>query len=158
MASPLPFLVKGIGTAEDAKIAVEHGVDVIWVSNHGGRQLDHGLGSLDTLPEIVEAVAGRAEIILDGGIQRGTDILKALALGANAVAIGKLQAWGMAAAGKEGVQRVLEILESEIEVAMGLLGITCLDQLNLNYLRQVEPVVAAHEMSSWTNIPGERVR
>src|SRR5439155_7133906 len=105
----LPILLKGVGTAEDAALAVDHGVDVVWVSNHGGRQLDHGLGTLDTLPEIVEAVAGRAEIIIDGGFQRGSDVLKAVALGANAVAIGKLQGWGMAAAGKEGVQRVLEI-------------------------------------------------
>ncbi len=91
----LPFMLKGVQTAEDAEIAVEHGVDYIWVSNHGGRQIDHGLGSMDTLPEIVQAVRGRARIILDGGVQRGSDILKAVALGADVVALGRLQggAW-----------------------------------------------------------------
>ena len=98
----LPFLLKGVVTAEDAALAVEHGVEVIWVSNHGGRQLDHGLGTIDILPEIVDAAAGRAEIVLDGGVQRGGDVLKAVALGATAVAIGKLQGWGLAAAGQEG--------------------------------------------------------
>jgi len=154
----LPILLKGVGTAEDAKLAVEHGVSVVWVSNHGGRQLDHGLGTLDTLPEIVEAVAGRAEIIIDGGFQRGTDVLKAIALGAKAVAIGKLQGWGMAAAGKEGVQRVLEILENEISVAMGLLGVTCVGDLSSKYVCRAEPVAQAHEMSSWVNLPEGRIR
>ena len=96
----LPFMLKGVQTAEDAEIAVQHGVDVIWVSNHGGRQIDHGLGSLDTLPEIVQAVNGRARIILDGGVQRGSDILKAVALGADVVALGRLQGWGLAAGGE----------------------------------------------------------
>src|SRR3970040_614581 len=98
-----PFLLKGVATPEDATLAVEHGVDVIWVSNHGGRQLDHGLGTMDMLPEIVEAVSGKADIVLDGGVQRGTDVLKALALGASAVAIGKLQGWGLAADGAAGL-------------------------------------------------------
>ena len=88
----LPFMLKGVQTAEDAEIAVQHGVDVIWVSNHGGRQIDHGLGSLDTLPEIVQTVNGRARIILDGGVQRGSDILKAVALGADVVALGRCRA------------------------------------------------------------------
>ena len=96
----LPFMLKGVQTAEDAEIAVEHGVDYIWVSNHGGRQIDHGLGSLDTLPEIAQAVARPAQIILDGGVQRGSDILKAVALGADVVALGRLQGWGLAAAGR----------------------------------------------------------
>src|SRR4051812_46211381 len=104
----LPFMLKGVQTAEDAEIAVQHGVDVIWVSNHGGRQIDHGLGSMETLPEIVQAVQGKARIIVDGGVQRGTDILKAVALGADAVAIGRLQAWGLSAGGKDGVVRMLE--------------------------------------------------
>jgi isopentenyl diphosphate isomerase/L-lactate dehydrogenase-like FMN-dependent dehydrogenase len=148
----VPFLLKGIATAEDAEIAVEHGVDVIWVSNHGGRQLDHGLGSLDVLPEIVDAVHGRAEIVLDSGVQRGSDVLKALALGANAVAIGKLQGWSLAAAGCDGVVRALEILEDEIVSAMGLLGVTSVDQLNPSYLHRAEPVTQPHEMSSWVNM------
>ena len=153
----LPFMVKGIQTAEDATLAVEHGVDVVWVSNHGGRQLDHARGSLDTLPEIVSAVAGRAEIVVDGGVHRGSDILKAIALGANAVAIGRLQAWGLAAAGADGLVRVLEILEAELQSAMALLGVTTLDQLGLEYVCPAEPVTAPHEMSSWPNIPGGRI-
>ena len=120
----MPLIVKGIATAEDATMAVEHGVDVIYVSNHGGRQLDHGLGSIDVLPEIVAAaVKGRAEIIVDGGFCRGTDILKAMALGANAVCVGRLYGFGMAAAGRDGVLRVLELLHDEMERAMGLSGV-----------------------------------
>jgi glycolate oxidase len=147
-----PLMLKGIATAEDAALAVQHGVDVVWVSNHGGRQLDHGMGTLDNLPEVIEAVDGKAEVVVDGGIQRGTDVVKALALGARAVAIGKLQCWGMAAAGVDGIVRVLEILEAEIHSCMGLLGVSSLDQLNGNYIRKAEPVTWPHEMSSWPNI------
>ena len=150
----LPMMIKGIATAEDAALAIEHGAEVIWVSNHGGRQLDHGRGTIEMLPEIVQAVEGKAEIVLDGGIQRGSDVLKAIALGANAVAIGKLQGWGLAAAGNDGLVRVLEILEEEIVCAMGLLGVTCLDQLGPTYLCETEPVTLPHEMSAWVNILG----
>jgi glycolate oxidase len=153
----LPFMIKGIQTAADAALAVEHGADVVWVSNHGGRQLDHARGSMDTLPEIVAAAGGRAEIVVDGGVHRGSDILKAIALGANAVAIGRLQAWGLAAAGADGFVRVLEILEAEMQSAMGLLGVTTLDQLGPAYVGPSEPVTAPHEMSSWPNIPGGRI-
>jgi len=153
----LPFMLKGVQTAEDAALAVQHGVDVIWVSNHGGRQLDHARGTIDTLPEIVQAVAGKAKTILDGGILRGTDVLKAVALGADAVAIGKLQGWGLAAAGTDGLVRVLELLEHEISVSMGLLGVTRMDQLTPSYVCQAEPVAPAHEMSAWTNMPGGRI-
>jgi isopentenyl diphosphate isomerase/L-lactate dehydrogenase-like FMN-dependent dehydrogenase len=156
-AADLPFMLKGIATAEDAAIAVQHNVDVVWVSNHGGRQLDHGRGAMDTLPEIVAAVDGKAEIVLDGGIQRGGDVIKAIALGANAVAIGKLQGWGLAANGADGVTRVLEILEEEIQMTMGLLGVTRLDQLTANHLCTAEPVTAPHEMSAWINMPGDRL-
>jgi glycolate oxidase len=154
----LPFMVKGIATAEDAAIAVEHGVDVVWVSNHGGRQLDHGRGAMDTLPEIVAAVDGKAEVVLDGGIQRGTDVIKAVALGAKAVAIGKLQGWGLAANGQAGLVRVLEILEEEVRIAMGLLGITCMDELTPDHLCAAEPVTTPHEMSAWVNMPGGRIQ
>jgi isopentenyl diphosphate isomerase/L-lactate dehydrogenase-like FMN-dependent dehydrogenase len=99
----IPLILKGIATAEDAKIAVEHGVDCVYVSNHGGRQLDQGVGSIDVLPEVVEAVGGRARIIVDGGISRGTDVVKALTLGADAVACGRLYVYGLAAAGAEGM-------------------------------------------------------
>jgi glycolate oxidase len=153
----LPLMLKGIATAEDAEIAVREGVEVIWVSNHGGRQLDHGLGSMDVLPEIVQAAGGRAKIIVDGGVQRGGDVLKALALGADVVAIGKLQGWGIAAAGKDGIVRVLQILEDEMISAMGLLGISSTGQLSPKYLCEAEPVTQPHEMSSWVNIPGTRI-
>ncbi|MBI4213292.1 MAG: alpha-hydroxy-acid oxidizing protein, partial [Chloroflexi bacterium] len=118
----LPFMLKGITSVEDALMAVEHGVDAIWVSNHGGRQLDHARGSIDVLPEIVQAVARRARIVFDSGILRGSDVIKALALGADAVAIGKLQGWGLAAGGEAGLVRVLELLEDEIRISMALLG------------------------------------
>ncbi|MGE3855981.1 MAG: alpha-hydroxy acid oxidase [Dehalococcoidia bacterium] len=154
----LPFLLKGVQTAEDAEIAVQHGVDAIWVSNHGGRQIDHGLGALDTLPEIVEAVQGRASIVVDGGVQRGGDILKAVALGADAVALGRLQGWGLAAAGAEGIVRMLEILEDELICAMALTGLTGLDQITPRTVCRAEPVMPAHEMSSWVNMPVDRIR
>jgi isopentenyl diphosphate isomerase/L-lactate dehydrogenase-like FMN-dependent dehydrogenase len=154
----MPLIIKGIATAEDAKIAVEHGVDVIYVSNHGGRQLDHGRGTIETLPEIVEAAAGKAEIVLDGGVARGTDIVKALALGAKAVTIGKLQGWGLGAGGKAGLVRVLELLEEELIVDMGLLGVTRVDQITRNYVCKTEPVTVAHEMSAFVHIAGGQLR
>jgi isopentenyl diphosphate isomerase/L-lactate dehydrogenase-like FMN-dependent dehydrogenase len=150
----LPFILKGVATAEDAAIAIEHGVNTIYVSNHGGRQLDHGRATIDMLPEIVRAVGGRAQIILDGGIVRGSDVLKAIALGATAVAIGKLQGWGLAAAGQQGLVRVLELLESEIITSMGLLGVTRIDQLTAAYLCPVQPLGPTHEMSAFVHMPG----
>ena len=154
----LPFMLKGIATPADAALALEHGVDVIWVSNHGGRQLDHGLGTVDMLPEIVDVVGGKAEIVVDGGVQRGSDVVKAVALGAKAVAIGKLQAWGLAANGTAGAVRVLEILEEEMRIAMGLLGVTSIDQLSPSFVSKAEPVTHPHEMSAWVNMPGGRLQ
>ena len=153
----LPFILKGVATAEDAALAVEHGVEAIYVSNHGGRQLDHNRGTMEMLPEIVDAARGRAEIVIDGGIVRGSDVLKALALGARAVAIGKLQGWGLAAGGQAGLVRVLEILESEIVTTMGLLGITRLDQLSPSHLCKVQPVGECHEISAFPHMPGGRL-
>jgi isopentenyl diphosphate isomerase/L-lactate dehydrogenase-like FMN-dependent dehydrogenase len=118
----LPVVVKGILTAEDARIACEHGAAAIVVSNHGGRQLDGVPASLDALEEVVEAVAGRAEVLVDGGVRRGTDVLKALALGARAVMIGRAMLWGLAVAGEEGVSDVLRLLREEIELGLALLG------------------------------------
>ena len=155
--SDLPFMLKGIATGEDAALAVQHGVDVIWVSNHGGRQLDNGLGTMDMMPEIIEAVAGKAEVIVDGGVQRGSDVLKAIAMGARAVAIGKLQCWGLAADGQKGIVRVLEILEEEMRVAMGLLGVTSIDQLTQAQVCKAEPTTLPHEMSAWVNMPEDRI-
>ena len=153
----LPFILKGVATAEDAAIAVDHGVDVIYVSNHGGRQLDHGRATIETLPEIVQAVGGRAEIVLDGGIVRGSDVIKALALGAKVVAIGKLQGWGLGAAGEAGLLRVLEIVESEIITTMGLLGVSRIDQLTPAHLCKTQPLGPAHEMSAFPHMPGGRL-
>jgi len=154
----LPFILKGVATAEDAKIALDHGVDVIYVSNHGGRQLDHGRGTIDILPEVVGAVNGQADVILDGSILRGTDVLKALALGAKAVTIGKLQGWGLAAGADAGLVRVLELLEEEIVVDMALLGVTRIDQVNASYVCKAPPVSFPHEMSAFAHMPGGCLR
>ena len=154
----LPLMIKGIGTGEDAAISIEHGVDVVWVSNHGGRQLDHGLGTMDILPEVVDAVDGKAEIVLDGGVQRGSDVLKALCLGAKAVAIGKLQGWGLSANGSDGVYRVLEVLQQEIQIAMRLMGVTSVSELGPNRVTRAEVTTEPHEMSSWVNMPISRIK
>ena len=118
----LPILVKGILTAEDAVLATEAGVDGIVVSNHGGRQLDGVAASLDALPEVVEAAGDRAEILLDGGVRRGTDVVKALALGARAVLVGRAALYGLAVDGADGVERVLGLLREEVELALALCG------------------------------------
>jgi isopentenyl diphosphate isomerase/L-lactate dehydrogenase-like FMN-dependent dehydrogenase len=118
----LPLLVKGIHTGEDAALAVEHGAAGVVVSNHGGRQLDHVAATADVLPEVVEAVAGKVPVLIDGGIRRGTDVLVALALGAEAVLVGRPALWGLAAGGEQGVGRVLELLQAEIELALALCG------------------------------------
>lgn len=152
-----PLLLKGIATKEDAKIALEHEIECIWVSNHGGRQLDHGQGTMEMLPEIVDTVAGEAEIIVDGGVLRGSDIVKAIGMGANAVAIGKMQGWGLAAGGSKALTRSLEILEEEMVIAMGLLGTPSIKDITPNHLCSSDPVVHAHEMSAWTNMPGGRI-
>ena len=120
--SPLPLVIKGIMTAEDAVLAVEHGAAGIVVSNHGGRQLDSTLGSLDALPDVVAAVRGRIEVYLDGGVRRGTDVLKALALGAKAVLVGRPILWGLALGGADGVRAVLDQLHTELDTAMALAG------------------------------------
>jgi isopentenyl diphosphate isomerase/L-lactate dehydrogenase-like FMN-dependent dehydrogenase len=120
----LPVGLKGILTTRDARRAVETGVRFIWVSNHGGRQLDHTQSTIEALPPIVEAVGGAAEIVVDGGFSRGTDIIKGLARGANLVAVGRMALWGLAADGAAGVGRAFEILRDEIRTSMGLCGQT----------------------------------
>src|ERR1700728_1307363 len=130
----IPLAIKGIATAEDAKLALDHGVDFIYVSNHGGRQLDHGRGSTDVLPEVAEAVAGRAKIVIDGGFYRGSDIVKALALGANLVGLGRMQCYALAAAGQAGIVRMLELLEDEVIRTMGLLGVTSYGKLDPSHV------------------------
>lgn len=114
--------IKGISTPEDAQRAVAAGADAVWVSNHGGRQLDTAPASIDTLPGIADAVAGAAEIVLDGGVRRGSDVVKALALGANAVALGRAYLYGLGAGGERGVARALQIFDSELRRTMALCG------------------------------------
>ena len=135
-----PFAVKGILSPEDAQLAVSIGASAIIVSNHGGRQLDHSEGSVGLVREISEAVGKQATIIVDGCILRGTDVCKALALGADAVAIGRLQGIGLAAGGAEAVVNLLEILETEMRSCMGLLGVRSLAELGPGHLAEVEPL------------------
>lgn len=137
----IPLIVKGIATVEDAELAIDHGVDVVYVSNHGGRQLDHGLGSAAVLPAIVDAIGGRAEVWVDGGFSRGSDVVKAIALGADAVGLGRLPCYGLAADGNAGVRRVFELLEDEIHRTLGLLGVTSFADLDRSYLAETDPIV-----------------
>jgi len=133
--SKLPLLLKGVLTADDAALACEHGVAGVVVSNHGGRQLDGVPATLEVLPEVVEAVAGRAEVLLDGGIRRGTDIVKALALGASAVLVGRPVMWALAAGGEVGVRTALQLLRAELELALRLLGCPRVSAVTRTYLR-----------------------
>lgn len=137
-------------------LALEHGIECIYVSNHGGRQLDHCAGSMEVLPEIVAAVGGRARILVDGSISRGSDVIKALALGADAVVVGRLYVYGLAAAGSAGIVRVMEILEEEIRICMGLLGVTSLSQLDRSYVCAARPVIApsVHSAFPLLDVPG----
>jgi isopentenyl diphosphate isomerase/L-lactate dehydrogenase-like FMN-dependent dehydrogenase len=116
------FIVKGIDTVEDARLAVEHGLDGILVSNHGGRSTETGRATIEALPEVVAAAGGRVPVFVDGGVRRGTDVFKALALGAKAVGVGRPFLWGLGAFGQAGVDRVLEILQGELKLAMGNCG------------------------------------
>ena len=131
-----PFLLKGILHPSEAAEALKHGVDGLICSNHGGRQLDGAIASLDALPGVIAAVEGRMPVLLDGGIQRGSDVVKALALGAAACLIARPQLFGLAVAGEAGVARVLEILRREIDRTMGLMGVTRLAELGPDYLRR----------------------
>jgi glycolate oxidase len=137
---PVPMMLKGIATADDARIAVEHGIDVVYVSNHGGRQLDHTRGSLADLPEIVAAVRGKCEIIVDGGFMRGTDVVKAVALGATAVGLGRMQGLALATGGQAGVVRMLELIEDETRRTLGLLGLTSFSELGPEHVTAIAPV------------------
>lgn len=146
----IPLILKGIATAEDALIALDHGVEWIYVSNHGGRQLDHGRGAMHVLPEIVDAVKGRAKIMVDGGICRGTDMVKAIAAGADLVGIGRLQCWALAAAGEAGVTRMLELLEDEVLRCLGLLGATSFAEVDKSCLH---PATATNAPSVFSAFP-----
>jgi isopentenyl diphosphate isomerase/L-lactate dehydrogenase-like FMN-dependent dehydrogenase len=145
----IPLAIKGIATAEDTALALDHGVEWIYVSNHGGRQLDHGRGSLDVLPEVVDAAAGRAKIIVDGSICRGSDIVKAIATGANLVGMGRMQCYALAAGGQAGVVRLLELLEDEVQRCLGLLGVTRFAELDRSYLHAAAPANVPHVLSAF---------
>ncbi|WP_395021700.1 alpha-hydroxy acid oxidase [Dongia sp.] len=129
-----PLILKGILHPDEARKAVEHGVDALIASNHGGRQLDGAASGLDALPAILDAVGGRIPVLVDGGIRRGADVVKALALGAKACLIGRPQLWGVSVAGEAGVARVLEIFQQEIDRAMGLCGVTSIGQIDRSLL------------------------
>jgi 4-hydroxymandelate oxidase len=135
----LPLVVKGLLTAEDARLAVERGVDAVVVSNHGGRQLDGAVASLDALPEVVDAVAGRCPVLLDGGVRTGSDVAKAVALGARAVLVGRPVLWGLAVAGADGAREVLELLVAELEDAMVLSGRPRVDDLDRSAVTRPRP-------------------
>jgi isopentenyl diphosphate isomerase/L-lactate dehydrogenase-like FMN-dependent dehydrogenase len=135
----LPVIAKGILTAEDAVLAAEHGCAAVVVSNHGGRQLDRAVASLDALPEIVEAVGDRVEVLMDGGIRRGTDIAIALALGARAVLVGRPVIWGLAVGGEEGVRKVLHLLRDELLLALALLGCPTPDAVSRTHVTPAPP-------------------
>jgi len=151
--TPLPLLVKGIMTAEDARLCAEHGVRAIIVSNHGARQLDTTFASIEVLPEVVEAVDGKCEVYLDGGIRRGTDVLKALALGARAVLIGRPLFWGLAVDGEAGVQAVLRMLRDELEMAMGMCGRPTITSIDRSLLGTVSPLLSVLQQPPGLQIP-----
>ena len=129
-ATSMRLLIKGILTAEDAALCVEHGVDGIVVSNHGGRAEDSGLSTIEVLPEIVRAVGGRIPVLIDSGFRRGTDVVKALALGASAVCVGRPYLWGLAAFGQVGVEAALDLLQAELEATMRQIGAPSVDGIS----------------------------
>jgi isopentenyl diphosphate isomerase/L-lactate dehydrogenase-like FMN-dependent dehydrogenase len=131
---PRKLIIKGLVTREDAQLAVGHGVDGIIVSNHGGRAEDSGRASIDSLAEVAPAVAGRVPVLMDGGVRRGADVFKALALGADAVGIGRPYIWGLASFGQEGVERVLEILQSELTGNMRQAGTTSVAEISASHI------------------------
>jgi isopentenyl diphosphate isomerase/L-lactate dehydrogenase-like FMN-dependent dehydrogenase len=142
-------MLKGIATAEDARLAVDHGVSWIYVSNHGGRQLDHGRGAMDVLPEIVDAVAGKAKLIIDGGFARGTDIVKAMAAGADLVGLGRMQCYALAAGGEAALVRMLELMEDEVQRCLGLLGVVTFADLNRSHLHAAAATAPPHVFSAF---------
>ncbi|MCB1683013.1 MAG: alpha-hydroxy acid oxidase [Pseudomonadales bacterium] len=145
----LPLIIKGVNVAEDAKLCVEAGVDVVYVSNHGGRQLDHTRACIDALPEVVSAVDGRVPIVVDGGFMRGADVVKGLCLGASAVGLGRFEALAMAAGGSAALVRALEILEHEIRTTMALLGVSRLEGLHPGLLERATHLVSPQVLSAF---------
>ncbi|NJN51706.1 MAG: alpha-hydroxy-acid oxidizing protein [Gammaproteobacteria bacterium] len=144
----IPLWLKGVNTGADAGRAVEAGVDVVYVSNHGGRQLDHGRGGMEALPEVVAAVEGRVPVVVDGGFMRGTDVIKGLCAGADLIGMGRFEALAMAAGGANAVVRALEILELEIRTSMALLGVASLGDLGPDFMQAATPMNDAHVLSA----------
>ena len=132
----IPIILKGIATEEDAKICIDEGIDVIYISNHGGRQLDYGFGGADLIQPISQVVKNKSKIFFDGGVCRGTDVVKAISLGADCIGIGRLQCYAAATNGREGLNKMIDILTQEILVCMRLLGVKCLDDLDSNYVKK----------------------
>lgn len=148
----LRLILKGIMCGDDASLAVEHGVDVVYVSNHGGRLADNLCGTLEILPEVIAAVDGRAEVIVDGGFVHGSDVVKALALGAHAVAVGKLMLWALAVAGESGLEHVLMLLAEEILDVMARLGVRSVEELGPEHVTPVVP----DPVGEWIGLAGSR--
>jgi len=145
----IPLIVKGVGVADDARRCIDAGVDVVYVSNHGGRQLDHARACIDALPEVVAAVDGRAPVVVDGGFMRGADVVKALCLGATAVGLGRFEALAMAAGGKDALLAALSILEHEIKTTMALAGVCSLSQLSPELVYRAEPLASPSLFSAF---------
>jgi isopentenyl diphosphate isomerase/L-lactate dehydrogenase-like FMN-dependent dehydrogenase len=149
-----PLVVKGVHTGEDARRAVDAGANAIVVSNHGGRQLDGVAASLRVLPEVVDAVGRHVDVLMDGGIRRGGDIVKALCLGARAVLIGRAYAWGLGAAGGPGVARAIEILRTDLVRTMKLLGCASISDLDRSYVDAPREWFERHRIEADTTLPG----
>ena len=132
----IPIILKGIATEEDAKICIDEGIDVIYISNHGGRQLDYGFGGADLIQPISQVVKNKSKIFFDGGVCRGTDVVKAISLGADCVGIGRLQCYAAATNGREGLNKMIDIMQHDILVCKRLLGVNKLDDLNGNYIKK----------------------
>jgi len=145
----IPLVIKGVGVAEDARRCVEAGVDVVYVSNHGGRQLDHTRACIDALPEVVQAVDGQVPVLVDGGFMRGADVVKALCLGATAVGMGRFEGLAMAAGGQTALLQALNILEHEIKTTMALAGVNALEQLGPELLTREAPLAPPHVLSAF---------
>lgn len=145
----IPLIIKGVNIAEDAARCVDAGVDVVYVSNHGGRALDHTRACIDALPEVVQAVAGAVPVVVDGGFMRGADVVKGLCLGADAVGMGRLEGLALAAGGADAVVRALEIVEREIKITMALLGIDRLKGLKPALLERTMPLAPTHVLSAF---------
>jgi len=145
----IPLIIKGISRPDDALKALDYGVDVIYVSNHGGRQLDQSVGSISLLPAILKAVNGRADVIVDGGFYRGSDVVKAFALGASAVGIGRLEGWALAAGGVPVLVRCLQLLKREVATTMALCGVTTLDELDPSFITETDVVSDSDVMSAF---------